>query len=266
MIQLIKNLIKGNSPKTLVSFNLTIIALAIYGFMNVGFSWPLFILTLVTYSIMICFGISITYHRALTHKALVMKPFLEKIGVFVASMAGTGSPIMWVMTHRMHHRYSDQDLDPHPPSKVWKTFFGNYSRVDTKGMRDIARNEFNRFLHKYYFAVVATYGLTILAVFGFEVFMYMFVYTTLANIAISNTLNWYGHKQGLIGYRNFNLKDTSSNNPIMAVLAFGEGWHNNHHRYPGSANFGVKPKEFDFSYRIILLLQKLNLVRSVRTY
>lgn len=215
---------------------------------------------------MICLGISITYHRTLTHKSLIMNSKLQNFGAFIASMAGTGSPIMWVMTHRMHHRYSDQDLDPHPPSKVWKTFFGNYSKVDVRGMRDVARNPFFRFLHKYYFAVVATYAAAIYLVFGFEMFFYIFVYVTLANIAISNALNWFGHKQGRIGYRNFNLKDTSSNNPIMAALAFGEGWHNNHHRYPGSANFGVKKYEFDFSFLIIKLLERLKLVSNIRTY
>lgn len=266
LIQLLKNLVKGNSSITLITFNLLVISLAVYGIFTIPFQLSLFVLTLITYSVMICFGISITYHRSLTHKALVMHPWLEKLGVFAASMAGTGSPIMWVMTHRMHHRHSDQALDPHPPGKVWKTFFGNYSRVDTRGMRDIARQSFNRILHKYYFAIVAAYALTIFLIGGVEVFMYMFVYTTLANIAISNTLNWYGHKQGSIGYRNFNLKDSSSNNPVMAALAFGEGWHNNHHRYPGSANFGVKKLEFDISYQVIKVMQKLKLAHSIRTY
>ena len=261
-----KNVIKGNSPKTLVAFNLIIIGLTVYGLLNISFSWALFLITVLTYSVMICFGISITYHRALTHRALAMHPLLERLGAFIAAMAGTGSPIMWVMTHRMHHRYSDKDKDPHPPSKVWKTFFGNYSRVETTGMKEMARNSFYKFLHKNYFAVVAGYALAIFLMFGVDVFFYMFVYVTLANIAISNSLNWFGHSVGRVGYRNYDLRDSSANNPIMAALSFGEGWHNNHHRWPGSANFGVKKNEFDISYQVIKVLEKLNIVRNVRTH
>jgi stearoyl-CoA desaturase (delta-9 desaturase) len=94
----------------------------------------------------------------------------------------------------------------------------------------------------------------------------MFIYVTLANIAISNALNWFGHSVGRVGYRNYDLRDSSANNPIMAALSFGEGWHNNHHRWPGSANFGVKKNEFDISYQVIKILEKLNIVRNVRTH
>lgn len=261
-----KNIIKGNNPRTLVAFNFAIIGLAVYGLLTIPFSWALFLITVLTYSVMICLGISITYHRALTHRALIMHPVLERVGAFIAAMAGTGSPIMWVMTHRMHHRYSDKELDPHPPSKVWKTFFGNYSRVETVGMKEMVRNSFYKFIHKNYFAVVAGYALAIFVLFGVDVFFYMFVYVTLANIAISNALNWFGHSVGRVGYRNYNLKDSSANNPVMAALSFGEGWHNNHHRWPGSANFGVKKHELDISYQVIKFLEKLNIVRNVRTH
>lgn len=261
-----KKILKGNNSKTLVAFNLIVIGLAIYGLTTYTFNLSLFSLTVLMYFLMISFGISITYHRSLTHKAVILHPFLEKIGVLLASLAGTGSPIMWVLTHRMHHRHADKELDPHPPTKVWKTFLGHYPRVDTQGIRDVANKKFNRFLHKYYFGIVGFYGLTILAAFGFEVFLYIFIYTTLFNIAISNALNWYGHKQGSLGYRNYDLKDTSSNNPAMALLAFGEGWHNNHHRFPGSAKFGVKRFEIDISYAIIKFLSWINLAHSVKIY
>jgi stearoyl-CoA desaturase (delta-9 desaturase) len=83
-------------------------------------------------------------------------------------------------------------------------------------------------------------------------------------IVISNTLNWYGHKQSSTGYRNYNLKDHSQNNIVMALLAFGEGWHNNHHRHPGSAKFGIRAAEIDISFVVIKLLEKLGLVNNIR--
>jgi stearoyl-CoA desaturase (delta-9 desaturase) len=261
-----KHIIKGNNPNTLVAFNFAIIGLALYGLFTLQFNPLLLLITGLVYFLMICFGISITYHRSLTHRAVKLHPYLEKLGCLVASLAGTGSPIMWVLTHRMHHRHSDKEDDPHPPSKVWKTFLGNYPRVDTYGIKDVASSKFNRILHKYYFGIVLSYGLIIGLLFGVDAFFYIFVYTTFFNILISNSLNWFGHKQSTVSYRNFNLKDTSSNNPIMALLAFGEGWHNNHHRYPGSASFGVKKYEIDVSYAVIMLLSKLGLASAIRTH
>ena len=261
---MIEKIIKGNNSNTLILFNLCVISLAVYGVLFVKLSATMFLLTVSTYFLMICFGVSITYHRSLTHKALILHPVLEKIGCLVASLAGTGSPIMWVLTHRMHHRHADKGLDPHPPSKVWRTFLGHYPQVNTFGIRDIARSKFNRILHRYYFGIVISYALAILCIFGIDIFFYVFVYTTLFNIIISNALNWYGHTKSIVGYRNYELKDSSSNNLIMAFLAFGEGWHNNHHRYPGSAKFGVRKFEIDISYVVIKLLSKINLVQSIK--
>jgi len=266
MLKLIKKIVKGNNHYTLIAFNLIILSATIYGLIFLSFDPWLFLLTMLTYFIMISFGISITYHRTLTHKSLVMHPILEKFGVLVASLAGTGSPIMWVLTHRQHHRYSDKERDPHPPGKVWKTFFGNYARVETTGIKDIAFNEFNRFLHRYYFAVVASWGLLLLGLFGFEVVFYVFILTTLFNITISNALNWFGHKASSISYRSYELRDQSQNNIVMAFLAFGEGWHNNHHRFPGSAKFSVKSTELDISYLIIKILSKIGLIHSVKIH
>lgn len=265
-MKLLKHIIKGNNSTTLLVFNIIIIGLAVGGLFVVPFNIQLALLTVLTYFLMISFGISITYHRALTHKALILHPIAEKLGVLIASLAGTGSPIMWVMTHRQHHRYADKPGDPHPPAGVLKTFFGHYPRVEVFGIRDVANKKFNRFLHRYYFAIVLLWGLFLLAAFGYQVFFYVFVLTTFFNISISNALNWFGHKKSSVGYRNYNLKDESQNNPIMAILAFGEGWHNNHHRYPGSAKFGVKKFEIDMSYILINILSGLGLANSVKTH
>lgn len=265
-MKLLLDIIKGNNPKTLVAVNFAIILLTIYGLVVTPFSGALWAVTAFMYFVMISFGISVTYHRSLTHKAVTLHPIIEKLGVFFASMAGTGSPIMWVMTHRQHHRYSDKDGDPHPPGKVWKTFFGVYPQVSTAGIRDIAHKPFNRFMHKYYFAILAAYGLAILALGGVNLFFHAFVYVVFLSVAISNTLNWYGHAPSVISYRNYNVRDHSQNHPLMGYFAFGEGWHNNHHRFPGSAKFGVNKHEFDISYMLILLMSKLGLAHSIKTH
>lgn len=257
------NLFKGNNSITLQIFTLTIIALGLTAPFFTTFSWSLFAVFILTYMLAMSFGISVTYHRCLTHKALVMNPILATLGKFFGSMSGTGSPIMWVMTHRMHHVHADKDRDPHPPARVPKTLLGQYPKVDLIGIGEIARNDVNRFLHKYYFLIFTVYGLIWFS-FGIDLFYYGFVFPVLGSVLSSNALNWFGHTKSFLGYRNYNTKDESRNHPVMALLVVGEGWHNNHHRFPGSAKFGTKFWEFDISYTLIQIFKLFGLVKQVR--
>jgi stearoyl-CoA desaturase (delta-9 desaturase) len=260
----IKNLIKGNNANTLLAFNGLLFAFLLASPLFATFSWLGIFATAVMYFCLICLGVSTTYHRALTHKSVKFVPWLEKIFVTFACLAGTGSPIMWVMTHRQHHRFSDKEGDPHPPESVWKTFFGAYPRVSTQGIRDIARTKYYAWWHRYYFAILGTVGLALLLI-NVNVFLYLFALPIFISITVSNLLNWFGHKayNGL-SYRNYELTDRSQNNPVMGLLVFGEGWHNNHHRHPGSARFGLRWFEFDLSYKIIQLLERVGLASAVK--
>lgn len=260
---MIRNLIKGNNPSTLLGFNVLLFAVLVAAPAFTSFSWGWALGTLVAYFCMICLGVSTTYHRALTHRAVKFHPWIEKVFVTFACLAGTGSPIMWVMTHRQHHRYADKDGDPHPPQSVWKTFFGVYPRVSPIGIRDIARTKYYAWWHRYYFAILAGWGAA-LATISLNAFVFLFALPIFISIVVSNALNWFGHKKSLMSYRNFELRDFSQNNPIMGFLVFGEGWHNNHHRYPGSARFGLFKGEFDMSFLIIRLLEKLRLASNVK--
>ena len=212
---------------------------------------------------MACCGISITYHRSLTHRALTMPKWLERTFATFASLAGTGSPIVWVMTHRQHHRHADKSGDPHPPGSVYKTIVGVYPKVSGY-IRDIAEDKYYRILHKNYFGILLAWALLLIVAGGPEVFYFVFVLPMVFTIFISNSLNWFGHSKSFISYRNYELKDQSQNNWLMSIIGFGEGWHNNHHRYPGSANFGVKRHEFDISFMVISLLNYLGLVNNIR--
>jgi stearoyl-CoA desaturase (delta-9 desaturase) len=93
-------------------------------------------------------------------------------------------------------------------------------------------------------------------VFGFNALYFVLVLPVVASVTVSNALNWFGHKNSFISYRNYELKDHSQNNWIMAVLAFGEGWHNNHHGNPSSWHSGERWWEWDLMGRIIQLIKK----------
>ncbi len=260
---MIRNAIKGNNPTTLLVFNLALFGCVALSPLYASFSWAGIAATVFAYFCLICLGVSVTYHRALTHRAVKLHPLVERLFVTFACMAGTGSPIMWVMTHRQHHRFADKEGDPHPPQSVWKTFFGVYPRVSSMGIRDIARTRYYAWWHRYYFAILAAYAV-LLALISPNVFLYVFALPVFISISVSNLLNWFGHKQARTSYRNFELRDFSQNNPAMGLLVFGEGWHNNHHRYPGSANFGLFKGELDISFKVIRALERIGLATNVK--
>lgn len=259
-----KNIIKGNNHATLLAFNLAVFAGVLTSPLWVSYSPAWLAVTLLAYFCMICLGVSVTYHRALTHRAVKFNKGVEMLFATFASLSGTGSPIMWVLTHRQHHRFADKDGDPHPPETVWKTFLGVYPRVSSHGIRDIIRNRYYAFLHRYYFAVVGG-AIAATAIISVQLSFFALILPIFISILVSNVLNWYGHTKGLLGYRNYELSDKSHNNPILGFLIFGEGWHNNHHRHPGSAKFGLAKGEFDLSFEVIRLLQRLKLASSVRS-
>lgn len=259
----LRKLIKGNNPTTLLIVNLALFTMLIVGAYFITFSASYLAGSFFIYFLMACCGISITYHRTLTHKALSMPKWLERVFVTFACMAGTGSPVVWVMTHRQHHRFADKSGDPHPPGSVYKTIFGIYPKVSGY-IRDIVEDKYYRFWHKNYFGILILWAILLYSAFGFNALYFVFVLPMTFTIFISNSLNWYGHKKSLISYRNYELKDQSQNNWPMSIIGFGEGWHNNHHKYPGSANFGVRPFELDISFMVIKTLSKLRLVNNIR--
>lgn len=194
-----------------------------------------------------------------------MPKWLERTFATFACMAGTGSPIMWTMTHRQHHRFADKEGDPHPPGTVHKTILGIYPTVNGYIRdRNIVADRYYKFWHKNYFGILPLWAAFIYMVFGFDALYFVFIVPVVSIVAISNVLNWYGHRSSILSYRNYNLSDHSQNNWLMALIAFGEGWHNNHHRYPGSANFGIRDREIDTSFLVIKFLEKLGLAKSVR--
>jgi fatty-acid desaturase len=258
MTKKILNYINAKNLALLQAVTMSAFVLGFISLFFVQFSWPLLLLSVFMYFLTFGFGVSATFHRAVTHRSIVMHPVVEMLGKFFASMGGTGSPISWVMTHRAHHKYSDTDLDPHSPNKISKTLMGQYPKVETRGLRRFAESKFNRIMHRYYFLILALYALT-WSLFGIEFFFYGFLYPAMLTIFASNFVNKYAHSSLMGNYRLHDTKDTSQNSPIVAMLTWGEGWHNTHHRYPGRASFSMRPWEIDISFMFVQLLSKLKL-------
>ena len=220
------------------------------GFGEVAPGW--WLLALIAYFASSCLGIGITIHRAMAHKAFRMVSRLEMLFSFFGAMGATGSPLGWIAIHRTHHARADTDHDPHSPGRLgWRRLYrGSDQTFDWWRTRDILRDPFQRFLHRYYVLVVAGWAVALYAVHPLAM-VFGFLIPGAAQITVTNLSTILGHGWG---YRNFETRDESTNNALIAALAWGDGWHNNHHACPSNWTLKNRPWELDPTAWAIRLL------------
>ena len=246
---------KGAQIFMILSLLATVTAISIY-----GITTNILLLVLLGYFLYGCLGIVVTYHRYLTHKSYVARPLLVKIFSILGCFAGTGSPLAWVAIHINHHLKSDKIDDPHSPLykgiKIFTLDYVNEVNSDTKWrMRSLVTDKFQQFLHRYYFAIIATYSLVLYIIGGFYLMVFLHLMPALITGLMSNVVNYVGHKPNWLGgYRSYSLNDQSSNNWLWAIPSWGESWHNNHHRFPKDYTFKKQWFEFDIAGQIIKLI------------
>jgi sn-1 stearoyl-lipid 9-desaturase len=223
-------------------------------------------------------GITIGYHRLLSHRAFSCNKVVEYFWVAPAYLGFEGSPIWWCTSHRAHHRYVDTPLDPHSPRNgflnAWLgwTLERHYSEHVNPSMqsKDLLKDPIYRFLdqdgdhwraHSLAASINLLFRMFILMRFGWMPAMASLL-AGLTILQVPVMLNVVCHMPKM-GYRNFDTTDDSVNVWWVALLAMGEGWHNNHHALPGSAKSGIKPFEFDLSWLVIKGMQMLGLIDRV---
>ena len=220
----------------------TIVALLVLLF---DFSMTGFLLSILMYVLIGCFGISIGYHRYLSHKSFKLKyKWSEWILLWLGCLAGTGSPIGWVAVHREHHRKSDRPGDPHSPHTIGaKSLIAKYEYTwDKWPIRDLIVDKTHRFVHDNYFLLLLLWGGALSLVFGITLAIYLFIIPMCLSIWASTISNYVNHK---FGYLSYDTPDKSRNLWATAYITFGEGWHNNHHARPKDYRFGKKWWELD---------------------
>jgi fatty-acid desaturase len=234
------------------------------------FSWSAFAVCMILLFTISPIGVTMTYHRLLTHRSFKVPRWFEYVLATIGALSAQGSPLDWVAGHRIHHKYSDTPKDIHSPhdgfffSHLGHLFYWkDHERSDAlrfKYVPDLAKQKYYRFLHKYNL-VIAISILPVLYAFGgvswllwggFVRVVLMLHFTWFVNSA---THTW--------GYRNFETKDNSRNCWWVALLAAGEGWHNNHHAEQNCAAHGRKAWEFDLTYLIIRALGRLGLATHI---
>ena len=224
-------------------------------------------------------GITVGYHRLLSHRALKVPRWLEYFIVSGGYLALEGSPVAWVATHRVHHRYSDLEGDPHSPRDgVWHAFMGWLPNPKERftgesieqTVPDLWRDPVYRYFDFNHTKTHAWVCLALCVAFRVGIFVFLGPAAVVANLlgmlpAFIGPfwVNSVCHLKGF-GYRNFVTEDKSRNVWWVGLIALGEGWHNNHHAVPQSARHGMKPAEFDISWEFIRLLRFLGLATEVR--
>jgi stearoyl-CoA desaturase (delta-9 desaturase) len=236
-----------------------------------NFTWTRFWVAFAIYWMAISWGIGMGYHRLLTHRGYKCPLWFERFLAVCGSLALEGGPIFWVATHRVHHQKSDQPGDPHSPREgawwahlIWM-LVGDAKHSDTKGLSkyapDLARDPFMVWLNNYHWLPLTTLGFVLLAFGGWQMVLWGIFLRVTLGLHSTWLVNSATH---MWGSQRFDAGDDSKNNWWVALLTFGEGWHNNHHAHPVSARHGLAWYELDVTYLQLRFLESLGLISKVQ--
>jgi len=234
------------------------------------FSWSALAVAAITWFVAINLGICLGYHRLLTHRGYRTSRPLTYFLAVCGTLALEGSPLYWVVNHRIHHQLTDKHGDPHTPEDgAWWSHAGwvihgeglsAQPELLQKYAPDLLKDPFLVLLSKYHYVPLIVLAVALFAAGGVPwLFWGIFLRVTLGLHSV-----WFVNSATHIwGSRRFATKDESRNLWWVALLTGGEGWHNNHHAFPVSARHGFAWYEFDLNYYVLWTLCKLGLVRHI---
>lgn len=237
------------------------------------FSWSGVALAAMLYYLTGGIGICLGYHRLLTHRSIRLPRPLEYIVATLGVLALQGGPISWVATHRAHHAYSDTERDPHNSQRgfLWSHVEWLYRRNPARLSRleehrlapDLIADPYYRFLETTAPGWQLALAIALFAVGGWSWVVWGVFLRLVATYHVTWLVNSAAH---LRGYRSFRAqgRDHSTNNWWVALLAWGEGWHNNHHAFPFSARHGLRWFEVDVTWLTIQGLARIGLAHDVK--
>ncbi len=231
------------------------------------FSWPAVAVALVLHWLTAGVGVTLGYHRLITHRSFRAPKWLEYVLLFCGTLA-CQSPLEWVAKHRMHHRFSDTAEDPHDIHRgFWWTHVGwilhKLPCDQSMGLylKDIARDPVYRFFDWTMLLWQLLLGIVLFLVGGLP-FVVWGIFVRL--VAVYHSTWFVNSATHRFGYRSHDAGDQSTNCWWVALISYGEGWHNNHHAFPRSARHGLRWWEVDMTWWMIRGLQVLGLAKNVR--
>lgn len=224
-------------------------------------------LFLVSYSIRV-FCLTAGYHRYFSHKSFETSRFFQFFLAYFAACSLQGGPLWWASHHRHHHHASDQMSDAHSPviDGFWHShFFWFMQKQNLKShyrlIKDFSVYPELRLLERYWYVCPIPMIILLYFFWGINGIVWGFIVPTIFVNNVTYAVNSIVH---LFGSRRFKTRDNSRNNFWVALLTFGEGWHNNHHRYAGSARQGFAWYQLDITYLVLWLLSKCYVVKNLK--
>ncbi|TWU08507.1 acyl-CoA desaturase [Stieleria varia] len=225
-----------------------------------------------------CIGICLGYHRLLSHKSFETYRPVRWLIAWIGGLAGEGSAIHWCANHRIHHAKSDHEGDPHSPREgfLWSHMLWCMQRIGSEDRRamhrrwvpDLLKDPVLRFLDTTFLLWQIVIGLVLAgvgyAIDGPAMAASLVVWGVFVRMVIVLHATWCINSVTHVwGYKTYDNGDDSKNLWWVAVITFGEGWHNNHHAYQKAANYGHRWWEFDTTYQMIRLLKFTGLAWSI---
>jgi len=254
--------------------------LACFAVLAVGFSWTAFWFAAALYALRM-FALTAFYHRYFAHKAFRTSRLLQFAFAVVGASCVQRGPLWWAAHHRHHHRHADTAADPHSPLQrgfVWSHvgWFLTAAAFRTRweAIPDLARYPELRWLDRFDIAVPVALAAVLYWLGGWigaawpasgtsaaQLLVWGFFVSTVVLFHATVTINSLAHR---FGTRRFATRDESRNNWLLALLTFGEGWHNNHHHFPGSARQGFRWWEIDLTWYLLRVLAACGLVWDLK--
>ncbi len=212
------------------------------------------------------FGVTGVYHRYFSHRTYKTSRVFQFVLALIAMSSSQKGVLWWASNHRVHHKLSDQDGDPHDSRRgFWYSHIGwlydHREATDYSKIRDMARYPELVFLNKFWFLPPAALGLAVWYFMGWSGLLIGFFLSTAILWHGTFTINSLSHMLGSVRYK---TGEDSKNNWYLAIITMGEGWHNNHHHFMGSTRQGFYWWELDVTYYILRALQAVGLVWDIK--
>ena len=235
------------------------------------FTWKAFFIALALWWIAGGFGIGMGYHRLLTHRGYKTPKWMEYLLTICATLTMEGGPIFWVAVHRKHHQNTDKEGDPHSPNDggLWSHIgwlvTGRTMHDDAHELLpfvpDLRKDKFHLWISRWNWVPNTVLAVILYFVGGWPCVLWGIFLRTVVGLHSTWLVNSATH---MWGSRRFATSDTSRNSLWVALLTFGEGWHNNHHAHPQSSRHGLAWYEFDPNWYGISALRFLHLAWDVK--
>lgn len=245
-----------------------------------GFSWIALVSCLLCYIVRM-FAITAGYHRLFSHRSYKTSRIFQFILAVLGASSAQKGPLWWASSHRHHHAHSDTEVDLHSPAQhgLWWAHAGwvlakDHDESDLRLVKDLMAFPELRLLERFHYippllllpfsyllGEVLQASYPALGTSGLQILVWGALMSTVLLYHGTFAINSLAH---IIGTKRFQTGDESRNSWLLAIITLGEGWHNNHHRYPGSERQGFYWWEIDISHYILVLLSKLGIVWDLR--